>query len=346
MDQYDSQGHMEAVPYPDPAEEANYLPHHAVIRKDALTTKHRVVYDTSTKNSNGKSLNDEQLLGPVVQLDLVSILIRSRRHKAAITGDIEIMYIQILLYPSQWDYQRIVWRRNFDDPPTNYRLFTVSYGTEIAPFLATRCLIQIADDIQSKNPQIADIIRYDFYMDDLLSGADSREDAAKILEEVIQVLKGYGFPLRKWASNKPFVIQQQQTGTDKTEYLACTLCMKWNTDEDTFSFVAHLKLVAPNTMRSFLSEIAGIYDPMGFAAPVIITAKMLMQELWRAKVTWDEPMPAAVKKMYDEFRLHLPCLADLTIPRWIHTTTDSDFELHGDLAMPLGEHLRQQFTPE
>ena len=47
------QGHMELVPKPDPKEdEATYLPHHPVVRKEAVTTKTRIVLDASCKTDN------------------------------------------------------------------------------------------------------------------------------------------------------------------------------------------------------------------------------------------------------------------------------------------------------
>ena len=51
-----------------------YLPHHDVIREDKETSKARVVYDASAKGSNGDSLNDCMMVGPVLQPDLRSYI--------------------------------------------------------------------------------------------------------------------------------------------------------------------------------------------------------------------------------------------------------------------------------
>lgn len=56
-----------------------YLPHHAVLNESSSTTKLRVVFDGSCKSENGvslKSLNDHLLVGPMIQEDLFSILVR------------------------------------------------------------------------------------------------------------------------------------------------------------------------------------------------------------------------------------------------------------------------------
>ena len=49
----------------EPGGNVHYLPHHAVIRRDAETTKLRIVYDLSSKDAeNGTSLNDCLHMGP------------------------------------------------------------------------------------------------------------------------------------------------------------------------------------------------------------------------------------------------------------------------------------------
>jgi hypothetical protein len=41
----------------------------------------------------------------------------------------------------------------------------------------------------------------DFYVNDLLSGTSTSEEAIKMQQELSSLLQTAGFPLRKWASN-------------------------------------------------------------------------------------------------------------------------------------------------
>ena len=84
-----------------------YLPHHTVFKQSSLTTKLRVVFDGSSKTTNGLSLNDILLVGPNVQQDLFSILLRFRIHKYVLIADIEKMYRQIRVAEGDCHYQRI-----------------------------------------------------------------------------------------------------------------------------------------------------------------------------------------------------------------------------------------------
>ena len=63
-----------------------YLPHHAIIWEDKQTTKTRIVFDASAKDSNGVSLNSCLEPGPVLQPDLVGILLRFRKNYVGYHG--------------------------------------------------------------------------------------------------------------------------------------------------------------------------------------------------------------------------------------------------------------------
>lgn len=97
----------------DRADTHNYfVPHHGVVRESSTTTKLRVVYDASASSTSGKSFNDIQMVGPTVQEDLLSILLRFRQHLFVITGDIEKFYRAVLVEPSQRPLQQILFRFN------------------------------------------------------------------------------------------------------------------------------------------------------------------------------------------------------------------------------------------
>lgn len=101
-----------------------------------------------------------------------------------LTTDIETMYRQIHVDERDRIYQKILWRENSRQPIQSFTLNTITYGTSAAPFLAIQTLQQLATD----EPQYqlgARALREDFYVDDLLTGANSYAEAGKIRDQLI-----------------------------------------------------------------------------------------------------------------------------------------------------------------
>lgn len=47
--------------------------------------------------------------------------------------------------------------------------------------------------------------------------------------------------------------------------------------------------------RELLSVINGIFDPLGFVVPVILTGRLIMREaIQNNSLTWDEPLPSNI----------------------------------------------------
>lgn len=199
MDEYLSLGHMEIV---EPEErdiymQHNYLPHHAVIKESSITTKLRVVFDAACKTDTGVSLNDALYKGPSIQEDLVCIMARFRTYKFVISADIVKMYRQIWVAEQHRDRQRILCHSKPIQPIQIYRLKTITYGVVTASFLATGCLQRLAEEEYNRYPAACCAIRQNFYMDDLLSGANTIENALKLRDDTITVLSSAGFEIRK-----------------------------------------------------------------------------------------------------------------------------------------------------
>ena len=52
------------------------------------------------------------------------------------------------------------------------------------------------------------------------------------------------------------------------------------------------------TKRKILSQVARIYDPIGFAAAFTVRAKIGLQKLWQRGLDWDEEVPPAVQESW------------------------------------------------
>ncbi|XP_036151199.1 uncharacterized protein LOC118648846 [Monomorium pharaonis] len=200
MHEYVQLGHMTPIETEEPANTelpVFYLPHHCVIKPDSSSsTKLRVVFDGSCKGPTGISLNNALRVGPVIQQDLISILLRFRTLPFVITADIIKMYRQVLI-ASQTQLQRIFWRDNSSDPLQIFELKTVTYGTSSASYLATRALKYLADLYKNDYPLASQCMLRDFYVDDVLTGGTSIDECIRLRDELIQLLGKGGIPPRK-----------------------------------------------------------------------------------------------------------------------------------------------------
>ncbi|XP_046803815.1 uncharacterized protein LOC111689370 [Lucilia cuprina] len=189
MREYLNMGHMELIPKDEinrPAPEIYYLPHHAVLKDFSITTKVRVVFDGSSKPSNGKSLNDNLLKGSILQQDIVAVILRHR----------------------------------------------LTYGTTPAPYLLIRTLLTLSEDEREHFPLASEALKTSFYLDDCMAGSNTIEDAAKLAEQLNELLTAGGFQLRKLAANNSNVLikipESDKLETHRTGYILESLPeVKW-----------------------------------------------------------------------------------------------------------------------
>ncbi|XP_018364036.1 PREDICTED: uncharacterized protein LOC108761806 [Trachymyrmex cornetzi] len=211
LENYEKLGHMSLVAASDSkaVKEIFYLPHHPVIKNDSITTRLRVVFDDSSKSSTGTSLNQKLLSGPNLQQNLWSIMIRFRSHQHVITADIKMMFRQIWVTMEDRNLQRIVWRQDSAEALQTYTLNTVTYGTTCAPYLVMRCLQHLATQPEAITlPAAAEALEQDFYMNDVITGSPTIEQAIELRKELSELLGAAGFTLRKWRASDSRVLQE------------------------------------------------------------------------------------------------------------------------------------------
>ncbi|XP_058827074.1 uncharacterized protein LOC131687050 [Topomyia yanbarensis] len=332
-------GHMREIgPDEIDAQPQYYLPHHAVMKLDSTTTKLRTVFDASCRSKSGISLNDVLLPGPTIQDTLVTIVLRFRIHQFVLSADIEKMYRQILVHPTDQPLQRILWRDDPEAPLKSYQLRTVTYGTSSAPFLATRVLQKLADDEGQHFPLAEPAVRHDFYVDNLLSGSDDAESLAVTCNQLIAMLACAGLPLRQWSSNCqaildtiPLELRETKTLLDLDHESSVTaLGLRWEPSTDFLSFkTPNWKECTVLNKRTILSQISSLFDPLGLIGPTIAKAKIMLQSLWKLHLDWDTPVANGFAHEWHEFHQKFSALAHLRVSRHVLRPGYDRLEIHG-----------------
>ncbi|KMQ88090.1 hypothetical protein RF55_12480 [Lasius niger] len=336
MDDYIARGHMSPVPrsLPAPGGPVCFLPHHGVLKGIGADAKIRVVFNGSSRTAVNASLNDALHTGPNLLPVLADVVMRWRRHRYVFIADVEKMYRQIMVHPEDRDLQRILWRRKEE---IEYRLNTVTYGLACAPYLAIRVLRQLATDDECKFPLGAEALRRDIYMDDVLTGASSLEVGCRLQEQISSLCMAGGFPLRKWAANHGSLLKgvplehRLQLSADallpSVEH--SVLGLRWSPATDDFALTVRRSTGVPPTKRTILSQTARLFDPLGWLAPILIRAKLIIQATWLQQLEWDAPLADEEAATWATLEEELPLVEQIRVPRWFRGDPASRVEVHG-----------------
>ncbi|XP_058816020.1 uncharacterized protein LOC131679328 [Topomyia yanbarensis] len=250
------------------------------------------------------------------------------------------MYRMVKFQPSDQLFQRILWRNFADEPIRTYELTTVAYGTASAPYLATKCLQTLAIEGADSYPNAAKSLKEDFYVDDLLTEVETIEDGKLLVQEMVELTESGGFTLRKWVSNEPQLLgdlsenlldDRTTLELDSSSSSVKTLGLLWEHRSDRFMFRSPAwNDHSPITKRIVLADAARLFDPLGLIGPVIVQAKIFLQQLWKQKCDWDEPLATESQNFWLEYRRNLLALESLHVPRWTgFSTTSVSTEIHG-----------------
>ena len=342
IDEYVAKGYarlLTAEELKGPTGRTWYLPHHGVINPQK-PEKLRVVFDASAKFI-GVSLNTMLLKGPNLVSDLVSVLLRFREKAVGVSGDIRQMFLQVHVKSEDQSVLRFLWYPTENSKvPQVYQMKVQIFGAVSSPFICTYVLHQHAEKNRLRFPIVSERVKDHFYVDNLFDSFFKEEEAIFAVHEYRQLLKEAGFHLNQWVSSSRAVMNSipsedwSQPNLDlsvdemPTER---TLGVLFNSDADVFTF----KIRAPpdlsirHTKRQVLSRMATIFDPLGFVAPVVLRAKLLLQAIWRIECDWDDEVTAEINSAWNEWMHDSLCLEHVKIHRpLIHSPEYDSIELH------------------
>ena len=94
--------------------------------------------------------------------------------------------------------------------------------------------------------------------------------------------------------------------------------MHWDVRNDNFHIsVPQIDVNMPVTRRIIASESAKVFDILGLFSPSILPSKVMLQELWRLKLDWDQPVPDSLSLRWQQWASSLHLISSHAIPRHI-----------------------------
>lgn len=301
-----------------------------IARNPNKPEKLRLVWDAAAK-SQGVSLNNFLLSGPDLLNPLFDVLINFRVGRIAVCGDIAEMFHQINVQHEDMHVQRFLWKSRSDvlDQPSEYVMQALTFGMNCAPCIAHYVRNKNASEFQQTYPRAVEAITKYHYVDDFIDSVNSEEDAIELALQVKIIHSAASFHVRNWACNSKAVLSKvlDSQELDKKNISLCStekvLGMFWDSSADTFRYVFRfvklqrnviLEEVTP-TKREVLQVLMSIFDPMGYLLCYTISLKILLQDIWRSGIGWDEEVNEFLLPKWLDWKNIIQCITNLEIPR-------------------------------
>lgn len=312
--------------------------------------KVRVVFDGAAK-VNGVSLNSLLLKGPDQLSSLVDILRRFRQKKVGAVGDITEMFPQIKIRGEDIHAQRFLWRNgDTTKEPDQYVLEVMTFGANCSPTSAQFVKNRNASEFEKEYPRAVESIIHNHYVDDMLDSQDSESDMIQLIKDVKKIHSHGEFEIRKFLSNSAAVMKEFNGNVGDLQSDNCldmsfgterVLGMWWNTANDSFTFSLKFTkidqdIISGNrmpTQRELLKILMSIFDPLGLLSHYLIHLKIILQDVWRGKLDWDDVISSnEITTAWNAWFTLLPNVEKVEIPRLYSAKmspgTPKSIELH------------------
>lgn len=317
-----------------------YLPIFPVVNPNK-PGKIRIVWDAAA-TVHGVSLNSFLLKGPDQLTSLLSVLVQFREFRVAVSGDIREMFHQVKMREEDQHCLRFFWTD--DDQATEPSVFVsqvMTFGACCSPSTAQYVKNSNAQRFEQEHPQAVVAIVKRHYVDDMLVSVETEKEAIQLVQDVKGIHASAGFEMRNWISNSGSVLAaiNEESPTEKnldigeegaTEKI---LGMWWDTSKDCFTYKISTRydeeLISGNrrpTKREVLRTLMMVFDPLGLIAHVLMFLKVLLQEIWRTPVGWDDPIEDSQYEKWLSWLEIFPQIAKVNIPRCYRVLTSAEEE--------------------
>ena len=182
------------------------------------------------------------------------------------------------------------------------------------------------DNAYQYGQEAAEVVRSNFYVDDLLKSVDNPKTGMILVKNVVDMSRSGGFHLTKFISNNRELLisipeDQRRNGVKSADLIGDlpaekALGILWNIPDDSSTFNIQVNR-RPLTKRQMLSIISSICDPLGLARPFVLEGRQLLQSLCNQYVLWDDVVGPELRKYWERWEQKLKGIEDIHVSRYI-----------------------------
>ena len=125
--------------------------------------------------------------GPVLQNNMWNILVRSRVHPVAVNGAFKKAILQVRGKEEDRNALRFHWQSGGSSKLETLWLTRVIFGLTSSPFLLGEVIEHHLNFWESRKPETVEELRKTIYVDDLVSGGDTVEEAKDVKQQAIEI---------------------------------------------------------------------------------------------------------------------------------------------------------------
>jgi len=156
--------------------------------------------------------------------------------------------------------------------------------------------------LQNSDSNIAADMLSNVYVDNIVSGCQTSHQAVIYYKIARAIMQQAHFDLRTLASNcQELRSLAEADNVEDPNTTVNVLGLQWDTESDTLHFLMKASIPEHRTLitkREVLQQSSKIFDPLGYLSPVMIQAKLLLQQLWQPNVQWDGPLPQPLQEQW------------------------------------------------
>ena len=230
------------------------------------------------------------------------------------------MYNSVRISEFDQHCHHFLWKSmNTTIAPNIYAITAVNIGVRLSGTIATVALRKTAKLEKENYPTEAKIIQESSYVDDIIDSTETIEKAMPLTGNITGILLKGNFVMKQWILSDHENRECDLTGESSERVLG----IRWMPKDDVLCFNVRLNFscikngqrVKPDltindipdkiplelTKRNMMSQLNGIYDPIGLLTPFTVKGKIIMRNIWMSQSDWDDVLPRSIHNECLEF---------------------------------------------